>query len=339
MSLLILNEDELRQAVTIAESIDAIKASFVALAEGRVNVPGSFSLDLPDVKGRVKAKGTYLNDAPYYVIKVGSQFQDNPQINLPPNNELIVVFDAATGCPAAILLDNGYLNSLRMGAIGALTAEYLANERIERVAVIGSGNLAYSQIRALRVVRDFDSVSVWGRTPVHVDSYARLIVEDYDLNVEIAPSIEAAVREADLIVTATTSQYPLVQAEWLKPGTHIIAMGSYPPRKQELHPNVLQQADIIIVDDFEQSVADGEIYYALQSGAITEADIRGELADLVVGNIEGRVRPDQITVADLTGLDLLESAMATLAMDKAFFLGLGLRAQTIPTGTLPHSQT
>jgi ornithine cyclodeaminase len=326
MPLLLLNEDELRQIVTIAETIDAVETAFAALAENRINVPGNFALTLPEVKGEVQVKGAYLDEAPYYVIKIGSDFHDNPTINLPTQSGLTVIFDAATGFPAAVMLDNGYLTRIRAGAAGALTAKYLANESLDRVAVIGSGYQAFIQIKSLKTVRHhIGLVSVWGRTPIKVDNCARRIVEDHDLNVEIASSVEAAVREADIVITATASEVPLIQADWLKPGVHIIAVGSDSPHKQELHPDVLKRADVIIVDKLEQSTVVGEIHHGLAAGTITQADIQGELGDLIIGKIPGRTHPDQITIADLTGLDTQDATVATLALEKALFLGLGQR--------------
>jgi ornithine cyclodeaminase len=327
--VLVLSEDELRQIITIAETINAVETAFAALAHGRVNIPGEFSLNLPNVNGEVQVKGTYLEDTPYYVIKIGSDFHDNPSINLPPHRGLMTVFDAATGFPAAVMLDNGYLTHIRAGAAGALTAKYLAKEQLDRVAVIGSGHQAYAQIKSLKAVRPIIGVvSVWGRTPIKVDTYARRIVEDHDLNVEIAPSIESAVREADVVITTTTSEEPLIQAEWLKPGVHIIAAGSDRPYKQELHPNVLRRADVIVVDRFKQCAIAGETHHALEAGAISNADIQGELGDLIIGRIPGRSHPDQITLADLTGLDSQDSTVALLAMEKALYLGLGQRVAT-----------
>jgi ornithine cyclodeaminase len=249
---------------------------------------------------------------------------------LPVQTGLVLVFDAATGCPVAILVDNGYLSRLRAGAAGALAARYLANEYLERVAVIGSGNQAYIQLKSLMAIRQVGSVSVWDRSPEQADSYARLLVEDHDLDMEIAPSIEAAASQADLIITATASRKPLLRAEWLKPGVHITAVGSDEPGKQELYPEVLQHADIIVVDSYEQCAVAGELCHALAAGLITRADVRGELADLVTGQTAGRTRSDEITVADLTGLDLHDAAIASLAVEKALFLGLGQRA----SGTL-----
>ena len=326
MSLLILNEDELRQIITIPETVNAVEAAFRALAEGRMHVPGDFTLNLPLVQGEVEVKGTYLDEAPYYVIRVGSNFVDNPSINLPRQSGLMAIFDAATGFPAAMLFDNGYLTGMRAGAAGALTAKYLANSRLDRVAVLGSGNQAYHQVKSLLTVRDqIGVVSVWGRTPDKVDTYARRIVEDHDLNVQIASSAEAAVRGADLVITATASQEPLVQAEWLKPGTHITAVGADRPFKQELHPNVLARADIIIVDHIDRCAMAGEIHHGLTAGVISRANIQGELGDLITGKIPGRTRPEQITVADLTGLDAQDSTVAIMALEKALFIGLGQR--------------
>jgi ornithine cyclodeaminase len=327
--VLILSEDELRQIITISEAINTVAAAFAALAEDRIDVPGDFTLTLPNVNGKVQVKGTYLEETPYYVVKIGSDFHDNPSINLPVHSGLMTVFDAATGFPAAVMLDNGYLTRIRAGAAGALTAKYLANEQVDRVAVIGSGQQAYAQIKSLKAVRpNIGMVSVWGRTPIKVDTYARRIVEDHDLNVEIAPSIEAAIQDADIIITTTASEEPLVHAEGLKPGVHIIAVGSDRPYKQELHPNVLKRADVIIVDKFEQCAVAGEIHHALEAGTISNTDIQGELGDLIVGRIPGRSHPDQITVADLTGLDSQDSTVAILAMDKALYLGLGQRVAT-----------
>ncbi|MBN1220013.1 MAG: ornithine cyclodeaminase family protein [Anaerolineae bacterium] len=326
MPLLLLNEDELRQIITVAETIEAVEAAFIAQAEGRMNVPGDFVLNLPQVKGEVQVKGAYVDETPYYAVKVGSNFRDNPTINLPRQSGLMIIFDAATGHPAAIMFDNGYLTNLRAGAAGALTAKYLANEQLDRVAVIGSGNQAYAQIKALLSVRpNIGTVAVWGPTPVNVDSYARRIVEDHDLNVEIAPSIAAAMQDAAVIITTTPSHKPLIRAEWLKPGAHIIAVGSDKPNKQELHPNVLQRAEVIIVDNFEQCATVGEIHHGLATGAIGRENVQGNLGDLIVGNIPGRTHPAQITVADLTGLDSQDAAIGALALEKALFLGVGQR--------------
>ncbi|MDM8520075.1 hypothetical protein QUF64_08510 [Anaerolineales bacterium HSG6] len=327
MSFLLLGEDEIRQTVSLTDAIEAVEKVFIASAEGRMNLPAAFALGLPDVNGSVQVRGTYLEEAPYYVIKVENSFQDNPTINLPVQSEMTMVFDAATGFPAAMLYDHGYLTRIRAGATGAIAAKYLANPELKRVAIIGSGKQAYMQLKMLKLVRDVKNVVVWGRSPMNVDTYARRLIEEYDFNIEIALSVQEAVHNADLIITTTASERPLVKAEWLKPGVHINAVGSNSPTKQELYPAVLDLADVVVTDKLIQSIMMGEIYHALDKCIITEENVQGELGDLIIGKITGRTAPNQITVADLTGRTMQDFALAVLALEKALFLGLGRRIQ------------
>ncbi len=324
MSLLILNEDELRQTVTLSEAIAVVETAFVALAENRMHMPGRFTLDMPEVASKVEVEGSYLNQTPYYVIRVNSSFRQPQSPGLSSHNGLTVVFNAALGQPIALMMDNGYISQVRAGAAGALAARYLANPTLNQVAVIGSGRQAYIHLKALMTDRTIGLVSVWGRSPLHVDSYARRLVEEHDLNIEIAPSVEAAVRPADMIITATASPEPLLKAEWLKPGVHINAVGS----KKELDVAVLQRAEVIITDQLDQSLAAGEIHRALAAGVIAPQQVQGELGELIRGKIPGRTRPDQITIADLTGVEVQNTVIATLAMEKALFLGLGQRVES-----------
>lgn len=325
MPLLLFDEDELRQAINIKDAINAVRQAFSDLAQGKVNNPAAFYLGLPAMRGSSHVKASYLEDAPYYVVKIANTFLDNPNINLSSRNEVTTLFDAATGFPAAIMVDQGYLTQMRSGATGALAAQYLARETIEKVAIIGTGAQAYIHLKMLASVRRIPRVSVWGPTMINADTYARRLVEEHDLYIEIAASAEEAIREADLIITATPTQTPLIQAEWLKAGVHITAVGSNEPTKQELAIDVLKRADVIIADNLHRCATVGEIHHGLAAGVLSLADIQGELGDLVVGKIKGRTSPDQITVVDLTGRSVQDAAIATLALEKAIFLGLGHR--------------
>lgn len=327
MSLLLINEDELRQLINLPDAVAAIEAAFVAAGEGRITIPGNFHLSLPDVSGTVDVKGAYLQETPYYVINVANKFLDNPSVNLPPRSGLITVFDAATGFPAAVLLDNGYLANVRCGAVGALATRWLANHPIDTVAVIGAGRRAFTQLKVLLTIEPVQQVTVWGQSPVETDAFARRMVEDHNVDIRLAPSIEAAVSSANVLIVANNNQQPPIQAEWLNPGTHITVAGDNHPQRQKLHDNTLQRADVIFVDNFYQCSQVGEIRHALNSGAITPAHIRGEFSSLIAGKTSGRDNPEQITLVDLTGLDWQDATIATLALDKALFLGLGQRLE------------
>lgn len=325
MSLLVLNEDELRQIITIHEAVDAVQSAFSAQARGHLNPPAGFTIDLYNVQGRVDVTGTYLDDAPYYVVKVDNTFAANPSINLPTHSGLMVIFDAATGYPAAVLVDNGYVSNLRAAAVGALAARYLANEHLAQVAVLGTGTQAYLQMKALFNVRELESVVVWSPSLAQADSYARRIIEDHDVDIQLAESVEQAVQAADLIIVASSSQHPLIQGEWLKPGVHINVVSSGEFSRQELHGSVMTRADVIVTDKLSRATQIGEIHHGLEAGVITTNDLHGELGDLVVGKLPGRINETQITIADLTGLGIQDSVIATLILDKAIYTGVGQR--------------
>ena len=328
MSLLLINEDELRQTITIAEAIETVKQAFMASAEGHMNMPGSFSLHLPDVQGKVNVEGTYFSQSPYYVINIDSHFRKNPDLNLPAENGVLLVFDAATGVPAAVMVDNGYLTNIKIGAAGALAADYLANHQISKAAVIGASKQAFMQLKSLTSVRQLESVWVWDASPLKADNYVRHMVEDHDLNIRIAPSSQAAVEQADLVIAAAESEQPVIKAAWLKPGVHITSTAlDHQPVKQNLEPEIWQRADLIVVDSLKQCIQMGELYHAQRAGVIRYSDIQGDLSDLISGRTRGRTQADQITLADITGLGSHDTALATLALEKALFLGLGQRLE------------
>lgn len=309
--------------MTLGEAVDSIEAAFAALTRGEARLPDAISLAFPEEHGDVHVKGAHLKNAPYFAFKIASGFYDNPRKGLSSAGGLMLVFDATTGFPVALLLDNGYLTSLRTGAAGAVAARYLSRSRLTKVAVIGAGTQGRFQVRALSVVRDVPNVFVWDCVPTYAEHYHREMTQELGVEVTVSPSIEAAVRGADLIVTVTPSRQPLVQADWLSPGVHINAVGSDEPEKQELDVSVLARADLIIADRLSQCLRFGEIHHAVQSGVIHADAVGGELGDVIAGHVRGRTDDQQITVCDLTGVGVQDAAIATLAYRNALRMGLG----------------
>jgi ectoine utilization protein EutC len=325
MLTLTLTEDEIRQAISTAEAVDAIETAFAALAQGQVYLPGVINLSLPSVAGESHVKGAYVADTPYFVIKVANSFYNNPAVGLPTNSGLVLAFDAATGFLAAILLDNGYLTDMRTGAAGAVATRYLAPATIRQAAFIGAGVQARFQFRAIATVRNISSVVVWSRYLVNADRFAREIMDDTGCDTRVARTVQEAVRGSDLIVTTTPSRQPLVFADWVQPGATLIAVGSDTPDKQELDTSVLAHADIVIADQLSQCAEFGEIHHALTAGVLSLDDVTGELGDVVVGCIPGRTADGQVIVCDLTGVGVQDVAIANRVLEKAYFIGLGRR--------------
>jgi ornithine cyclodeaminase/alanine dehydrogenase-like protein (mu-crystallin family) len=329
MSTFLLSEEEIRQAVSTAEAVDAIEAAFAALAYGNVSLPGVINFTLPPIhsseapQGESHIKGAHIGGALHFVVKVANSFPGNRDLGIPVSSGLMLAFDAITGALDAILLDNGYLTDLRTGAAGAVATRYLAPSTIRKAAFIGAGAQARFQFRAIASARDISSVSVWSRNPANADSFAREIVDDRGCNAQVVKTVEEAVRSSNLIITTTPSRQPLVSADWVHPGTTIIAVGSDTPDKQELDADLLARANLVFADRLSQCAEFGEIHHALRTGALTLDSVAGELGDVVVGRVPGRTADDQIIVCDLTGVGVQDAAIAGLVLEKARLGGLG----------------
>lgn len=321
--MLVVHEEQIRASVSMADAIDAVERAFAALSRGEARLPDVIYMDFTEFDGETHMKAAHMTGTPYFVAKVASGFYRNPERGLPVGSGLVLVFDASTGAPAAILLDNGYLTDLRTGAAGAVAARHLARSRLSKVAMIGSGLEAGFQLRALAEVREVPPVAAWSRTRERAEGFAARMRGELGLDVRVAASVEEAVRGADLVITATPSRQPIVMAEWIGPGTHVTALGSDGPDKQELAVELLAKADLLVADHLEQCARKGEIHHGLASGAITLEDVTGELGDVIDGRVAGRTSDEQITVCDLTGVGVQDAAVGALAFERARAAGSG----------------
>ena len=300
------DEAHIRGAIDVAAAVDAIRGAFRADGLKRTIVPSVINLSIPGADGEFHVKSAFIDGVPHVAVKVASGFYRNPERGLPSGAGLMMLFDAATGTPVALLLDNGYLTDLRTGAAGAVAAQFLAHESIRSVGVIGSGVQARLQLACLREVRSFTRVRCWSRTEGHAEALCRDL-RATGLDAEAAASAEIVVREADLLLTVTPARAPLVDRTWLHPGLHITAVGSDTPGKQELQAECLARANLVVTDRTSQCRAFGELAHA------PNAVVHAELGEIVAGLKPGRTSDDQITIADLTGVGFQDTAIASAA--------------------------
>jgi ornithine cyclodeaminase len=326
MAITVLTEAELRSCVGLDEEVfSAVAAGFTSLSAGEVNLPPIVRIDIPEHRGEVDVKTAYIRGFEQFAIKIASGFFDNSRLGLPTGSGMMVLVSTKTGVPEAVLLDNGYLTDVRTAAAGALAARYLARERITTVGVIGSGVQARYQIRALKQVRDFRRLMVYSTTRQNADRYAAEMAVSLGVAVVPARDVRSIIRHSDVVVTCTPAREPFVRAEWLHPGLHITAMGADSEDKQELHAEVLGAADLLACDSRAQCFRLGELHHGLAAGIITEDDPIIELGELTSGQDPGRRNDEQITICDLTGVGVQDTAIALLAYGKAMEKGLGLR--------------
>jgi len=319
----LLFEPEIRGLIGPKEAIREVREAFAKLARGEAVLPGVIGIDIPEHRAEVHVKGAYLKGAPYYSIKEAAGSWNNPAKGLPIGSGLVLVFDAETTFPRAILFDNGYLTDLRTGAAGAVAADLLAKRDIDRVGMVGVGYQGRYQLEALLQVRAPDRVIAVARDEAKVSAYCREMEAKHGVPVVPAKTVEQAVRGSDLVVTSTPATTPIVRADWVGPGMHITAVGSDGPDKQELEVAVLAKADKVVADRLEQCAALGEIHHALVAGALRREDVYAELGEIAAGIKRGRESDEEITIADLTGVGVQDAAVANLVVREATRRGLG----------------
>jgi len=318
MGITILTEAEIRKCIDLdREAVAAVSDGFSRLAAGEATVPPVLAILVPENNGEVDVKTAYMRGLESFAIKIASGFYDNARLGLPTGSGMMVVISAKTGFPEAVLLDNGYLTSVRTGAAGAVAATHLAPKEVTTAGVIGSGSQARYQMRGLKLVRDFRRLLVYGIIPDEVDRYAEEMAPLLGVELIKANSEEEVIRESQVVVTTTPSHEPHVRAEWLHPGLHITAMGSDGEDKQELYPQVLQRADLLACDRKSQCFRLGELHHGLEAGMISKDDPIVELGELTSGQNSGRETEEQITVCDLTGVGVQDTAIALLGYRKA----------------------
>lgn len=323
-SITVLSERDLRAVVLLdLEAVACIEHAFAALAGGGVVMPPILSMAIHDSNGEVDVKTAYVPGLQSFAIKMSPGFFDNPSIGLPSTSGLMVLFSAKTGVVEALLLDNGYLTDLRTAAAGAVAAKYLARADAKQAFILGAGSQAKLQLEALCLVRPIERAAIWARDPGKAQAVASSLTAKLGIDVKPAATIQGAVDAADIVVTTTPSPAPLIQAAWLRPGQHITAMGSDQEHKNELEPACLVRADLYVPDRRSQTALLGELHHALAAGLVPDDRQFPELGDIVAGKAEGRTSDTAVTICDLTGTGVQDTAIATLARQRALASGAG----------------
>ncbi len=317
MSLPYLDEQAIRAAVTPADAVSAVRDAFRADGEGRTRVPPVINLQIPGTRGEFHIKTAWVQGAGLVAVKVASGFYDNPARGLPTGSGMMALFDAETGMPAGLLLDNGFLTDIRTGAAGAVAAECLARLVIDTVGIVGTGVQGRHQILCLREVRQFSRLVAWSDDAAGLEAYCSEMRDRLRIEVVSARSAEEVCRAADILVTATPAHEPFVRAEWLKEGVHVTALGADSPGKQELDAACLEAADLVVVDRLSQCAKFGEVSRAVAAGRFREDRVHAELGEVVAGKKAGRTGQQQITICDLTGVGFQDTAIAALAWRKS----------------------
>ena len=302
---------ELQEITSIVNNIDVIAAmreGFIQYSNGNSVVPPVGELLFANPPGDVHIKYGYIKNQDYYVVKIASGFYGNTKMGIPSGQGLMLLFKQETGQLEAILLDEGYLTNIRTVAAASLAIKHFAPKQITAVGILGTGTIAKLQIQHLQQNNLCKSFWLWGRNEAKAQQLKSELGSDFEIH--IATTCAEIAQNANTIITTTPSEDPLLQADDIKPGTLIVAIGSDTQHKQELASEILGKADLVIADSIPQSKSRGEVYQAVKTGAISEEKVV-ELGNALQDSSQQGTNAEQITVVDLTGVAVQDIMIAS----------------------------
>jgi ornithine cyclodeaminase/alanine dehydrogenase-like protein (mu-crystallin family) len=308
MSVRILDEEDVRRLLPMSECNDVMAEALASLARDELHNPLRFVVRPPGEQTLMGLMPAHRSSpAPLYALKTVVIAPANAALGLDLHQGFVALFDGETGETRA-LMNAGGITAVRTAAVSGVATRLLAREDARTLAILGAGIQAKAHLEAMRAVRDFDRVLVWSRTP------GRALELD---GVEEAESAEAAVREADVVVTATSAPEPILRREWLKEGAHINAAGSSIPTTRELDTATMA-ASSLFVDRRESTLNEaGDYLFPMREGAIGPEHIRGEIGEILIGSVPGRTSDDELTVFKSLGLAVEDLAAAEHVLRRA----------------------
>ncbi|HTJ57884.1 MAG TPA: ornithine cyclodeaminase family protein [Devosiaceae bacterium] len=320
--MLIISEDLAKQLVSVEAAIAALEHTFAAMATGQAyNYPVVREvLGYQDAVFGVKTGADV--SVPLLGLKAGGFWPHNLKKGLTNHQSSTLLFDPETGRASALVSAN-YLTGIRTGAASAIATKHLARPDATDLGVIGTGGQSAYQLRATLEVRGIRRVHAWDQSADNLARFGTLVAE-LGLDYVPAETPEQVARAADVLITVTPSQKAMVEKNWVRPGTHINAMGADTKGKQELDPALVASA-AIFVDEAAQAITIGECQHAFASGLITAEDIRGSIGAVIAGLSDGRRSDAEITLFDGTGVSLQDLVVAHLAVAAAEARQLGTR--------------
>ena len=321
---IILQSEDIKKCVQLNEQlIPIIEDAFKNLAQGKTTMPPILRLDIEKYHGETDVKAAYIEGLDSYAVKVASAFFNNPKLGLQSSTGLMILLDSQTGFIKSVLLDKGYLTDVRTAIAGAIAAKHLSNHDSTKAGIIGAGLQAKLQLEALTLVRKINTAYIWSRDSTKTNEFVEQI-KNLNVTLEVCSSAEEVLQKSEIVVTTTPSKSPLIKSNWLKKGLHITAMGSDAEQKNELDPLIIKQCDLYVPDSVSQTAILGELHHALEKNIVSSDYNYDELGNVILNSNLGRKSKDDITVCDLTGTGVQDTAIARYTFNVASKKKLGI---------------
>ncbi|MGA2363360.1 MAG: hypothetical protein ABSG73_12985 [Candidatus Aminicenantales bacterium] len=307
-----VTDEEIKRSLAMPDAIRAVKKAFIELSSGRAVVPPRTRLEIPGFRTTALVMSAYLPQSKRLGLKLISLCEDNPAKGLPVAQAIAIIMDAESGTPLAVM-EAAYLTAVRTGAASGAATDVLARRDARVAAIFGAGVQGRTQLQAISAVRPIRKAFIFDINPSAAANYAMEMGKKLSLDVEPAASPQA-LREADIISTATTSIMPIFLDRDLKPGVHINAIGSYKPHIREIPGETVMRAKVYV--DQRQACLEeaGDLIIPLREGLIDEGHIRAEIGEVLAGLKPGRISGDDITLFKSVGNAAQDLAIACLVL-------------------------
>jgi ornithine cyclodeaminase len=317
MKLLILNETEVAELLPMSECIFVMEEAFISLARGEAHQPLRTIFRPPEVKGVMAMMPTFRErPSPLFGLKAICVFPGNAAIGKDAHQGGVMLFDGACGELLAVV-NASAITAIRTAAVSGLATRLLAQEDAGDLAIIGAGVQARPHLIAMNCVRRLRRVRIASRNFENARRLANEMQPQFSTLLEPLETVEAAVLGADIIVTATTSKEPVLQREWISPGAHINAIGTFSPRAREVDTATMVAARLF-VDRRESALNEaGDYLIPASEGVIGPEHIRADLGEVLTGIHPGRTSPEEITIFKSLGLAIEDLAAAAHVYQKA----------------------
>ncbi|MFI5370375.1 MAG: ornithine cyclodeaminase family protein [Candidatus Eisenbacteria bacterium] len=322
MKVLFVNEAGVRQLLPMETCVELMRDALTTFARGDAVLPLRSMVRLPDGSGILGLMPGYLGHPRSFGLKVVSVMPGNYGTPYDSHQGVVMLFGLQHGEPLAIL-DATAITAIRTAAASAAATDALARPDAGDLALIGSGAQGRTHLAAMRAVRTLRRVRVWSRTPANAERFAREETTPPGVRIEVAADAEQAVRGADLVCTTTSAREPVLRGAWLSPGAHVNAVGACFASTRELDTEAVRRSRFFS-DSRESCLNDsGDFRIAREEGAITDAHLLGEIGEVFLGRLAGRVSADDITVYESLGIALEDLASAHDIHRRALESGAG----------------
>jgi len=298
---LYINKEKISSLLPMSECIPLMETMFRDLASGKTLQPLRSLMRLPGHNGLLGMMPAYAEEPGVIGIKIITVFHGNGAAGYPSHQGVVMLFDGRHGQPL-MLFDAEEITAIRTAAASAIATRLLAKEDAAHLAVLGTGEQAERHIEAIGLVRKIEKISLWGRNKVHAETLKEKITPHYPCSIVIHDTAQTAIASADIICTVTASPHPILSGEWISPGAHLNVVGACTPNTREVDTNAITRS-ALFTDRYESLFNEaGEFLIPKKEGLITEADIKGEIGEVLTGSKKGRTSPGEITLFKSLGI-------------------------------------